>query len=294
MFIKKALDSVLNQTIERNLFEIILITNITPEWLQSYASVNEVRLIHTDATSLEDKLLEGVRLSKGEVLCFLEDDDVFLPNKLFTVYRAMKETRISYYHNKHVDIDYKGTKNKNSFDSPWFNLSCISIKKKVLNMDLLSREKFPEKFMYLSAIDSGDKIIKSGTVLTKYMRHESASNIVYKSFEEFMSKRLRGYARMEEEEKIFMEFFKGRDASKIIACFRTDKMIENYCLTLNDRPRNLINFIINKHSFKRRNLKKVLKYFSVRLFPQRMNKYFIKKLRKDFIRYTSTTIRNEA
>lgn len=85
-YILEAVKSVLNQTLERSKYEIIVVKNYLDnnidDFLSEYGAIN----VYTDEIALGAKLAYGMEKARGEVLCFLEDDDMFLPNKLNEVY----------------------------------------------------------------------------------------------------------------------------------------------------------------------------------------------------------------
>lgn len=81
-YILEAVKSVLNQTIERSKYEIIVVKNYLDYNIDKFLSEYGVINIYTDELSLGAKLAYGIEKARGEILCFLEDDDMFLPNKL--------------------------------------------------------------------------------------------------------------------------------------------------------------------------------------------------------------------
>ena len=96
-----ALESLQKQTLHKDLFEVILVTNI-PLNLPNFSNLN-LYVIRSDAKKGTAKYLQGIELSKGEVICFLEDDDVFVPNKLELVYSIFKNNpKLAFYRNKAI------------------------------------------------------------------------------------------------------------------------------------------------------------------------------------------------
>ena len=85
-FILEAVNSVINQTLERSKYEIIVVKNYEDEGIDKFLTENGVINIRTDEVSLGSKIARGILESKGEILCFLEDDDLFLPEKLNEIY----------------------------------------------------------------------------------------------------------------------------------------------------------------------------------------------------------------
>jgi hypothetical protein len=58
-----------------------------------------VRNIVVKEEPLSAKIFKGVEESKGEVISFLEDDDLWLPQKLEIVKQVFKDKDVIYYHN---------------------------------------------------------------------------------------------------------------------------------------------------------------------------------------------------
>lgn len=96
-----ALESLQRQTLQKDLFEVILVTN-TPLNLSNFSNLN-LYVIKSDEKKGTAKYLQGIELSKGEVICFLDDDDVFAPNKLELVYSIFKNNpKLAFYRNKAI------------------------------------------------------------------------------------------------------------------------------------------------------------------------------------------------
>jgi glycosyltransferase involved in cell wall biosynthesis len=84
-YVAEAVDSVLAQTYDD--FEVLLIdngsTDGTGEVLSSYAADARVRVFrHERNEAITKRFNEGVRASRGEYICFLYSDDLYLPTKL--------------------------------------------------------------------------------------------------------------------------------------------------------------------------------------------------------------------
>lgn len=84
-YIWKALKSVLDQNIDEKLYEVIVVKNFKDPDLDQKILSSGARIINSTNKALGGKFLEGVNESKGEIICFLEDDDYYYPYKLKTV-----------------------------------------------------------------------------------------------------------------------------------------------------------------------------------------------------------------
>ena len=83
-YVDEAINSVLNQTLNRDKYEIIVVTNV------DLSGREGVKIIKSNERWLGPKIAEGILNARGEVICLLEDDDLFLSNKLEVVYNAFK------------------------------------------------------------------------------------------------------------------------------------------------------------------------------------------------------------
>jgi len=76
---------VLNQTLGRDKYEIIVVTNVDlPE-------MEGVKIIKSNERWLGPKIAQGIEETKDEVISLLDDDDLFLPNKLEIIYKIFNE-----------------------------------------------------------------------------------------------------------------------------------------------------------------------------------------------------------
>jgi len=83
-YVNEAINSVLNQSLNKEKYEVIIVSNIDlPER-------EGVKIIKSNEKMLGPKFTEGIINAKGEVISILEDDDLFLPKKLEVVYNAFK------------------------------------------------------------------------------------------------------------------------------------------------------------------------------------------------------------
>ena len=111
-FLRGAVESVLAQSLRPEEFEIVVVKYehepVLDSWLDGQRP--RVRTI-TDPTRtrLGQKLALGAQLAQGEVRCFLEDDDRYLPEKLATVAaRFRADPSLVYFRNRTTCIDALG------------------------------------------------------------------------------------------------------------------------------------------------------------------------------------------
>jgi glycosyltransferase involved in cell wall biosynthesis len=96
-YILEAVKSVLNQTLERSKYEVIVIKNYLDESIDDFLRKNNVVNIYTDEIGLGAKLAYGIERSRGQAISFLEDDDLFLPIKLDEISDIFKKNKDAVY-----------------------------------------------------------------------------------------------------------------------------------------------------------------------------------------------------
>ena len=97
-YIKKALDSVRAQNIDRSEYEVIVVSNFE----SSYEGLGNLRWITVDEEGLSPKIAVGFEEARGEVVSILEDDDQWLPDKLRLVRDIMRREYVDLLHNSKI------------------------------------------------------------------------------------------------------------------------------------------------------------------------------------------------
>jgi len=220
-FLLDAFNSVLNQTLDRSKYEIIVTKNFTDAKIDSYIKRYGGKLVFFEKGSVGEQVADALKYAKGEVICFLEDDDLFMKEKLKYIYNAFLENKnLVYINNARIYTDDKDNhlnKGPSKFEkrekdviindfnkkpvallriqqyaNPWSNPSSIAIRKVILKRfrNALYSVKFaPDLFYYFISLISGDILISNQT-LTKYRVHESTSNSIinYESYKKTVLK----------------------------------------------------------------------------------------------------------
>lgn len=200
-YIEQCLNSVLSQTLNKSDYEIIVIKNFSSR-IDELQENQNLTILHSDAPEIGPKLLQAIEKSRGQIIAFMEDDDLWLPDKLLKVSKIFQEnTRLGYYHNSYTFIDENGDIIESDFRSgdrafrnsyrkflwkpgypikvmhqmrdagAFFNMSSITIRRKALtqNMQYLKQLGFtPDFFVFFSAICSGMEILADSDPLTLY------------------------------------------------------------------------------------------------------------------------------
>ena len=106
-FLKDAINSLLNQTLDRSFFEIIIVKNFDDHEIDDQIEENKIiKFKARDDSLIGEDLAIGIENAKGEIISFLDDDDVFLPYKLTNVINEfVKDPKLIYYKNNLKVID---------------------------------------------------------------------------------------------------------------------------------------------------------------------------------------------
>ena len=104
-----ALRSLEAQTLPRDKFEVIVVKNFDDKESDDIISRNGWKDVYEDSTYHGRMVLAGLEESKGEVITFLDDDDMYASNRLEEVYKAFTSyDRLVYFHNSQTIIDDNG------------------------------------------------------------------------------------------------------------------------------------------------------------------------------------------
>lgn len=202
-FIMEALKSLSVQSLNREHFEVIVVKNFTDNEIDGYAEDENFKLILTKKLEVGSKMAEGILESRGEVVTFLEDDDIFEKDKLSTIYSLFeKDDALVFVHDSYTVINEEGrtliaNRKKGDFiealtassflevclrnklkASNFAYSSCISIRRRLILSDTDSLgeiEAAPDYFLILSFLNSQSKGLFLAFPLTRYRLHSSQS-----------------------------------------------------------------------------------------------------------------------
>lgn len=90
-FIKEAVQSAIDQTLDRSNYEIIVVKNYLDNEVDEFLRRNNVLNLYSDEKQWGQTLRTGIESAHGEIICFLDDDDIFLPYKLKEVFDVFQE-----------------------------------------------------------------------------------------------------------------------------------------------------------------------------------------------------------
>jgi glycosyltransferase involved in cell wall biosynthesis len=109
VFLPRALHSLENQSLPRDKFEVIVVKNYEDQAIDNLIRRIGGRNIVTMENNLGGKIAIGVEEAKGEVVTFLEDDDVYTPERLQVIWNVFKsQSNLVHFHNEYAYIDENG------------------------------------------------------------------------------------------------------------------------------------------------------------------------------------------
>ena len=279
-YLLNAIKSVLNQTLDKKYYEIIVVKNFECSTIDNFINKNDIKNILSRDTTLKGKIYEALNITNGKVISFLDDDDVFFNNKLEIIYNKFKDNDVVYYHNDNIPVneDKKILNLKKRNNGIDYNLSSISIRKSIIKIEDLNKiNMLVDTFMYLCALESDKKIIKGSEKLTYYMFHNSISHIVAKNFEEYKKYHFNSMDMTLNSLIILRKIFSSKEAINYLNTRITDIKIDRCIYGLNEKPNNLTNYIKNNTFSLKHRAKLFSLYMFTKIYPA-SRKYFYRKV----------------
>ena len=109
-YLPLALRSLEAQTLPRDKFEVIAVKNFEDKESDDIISRNGWKEVYNDDSYHGRMVLAGLEESRGDVTTFLEDDDMYVSNRLEEVYKAFKTyDSLVYFHNSQIMVDENGS-----------------------------------------------------------------------------------------------------------------------------------------------------------------------------------------
>ena len=193
-YLDQALTSLANQSFQKDNFEIIVITNFQYRFADNNLKIKYIIMEGT----IGNYLSTGIKASNGNIICFLDDDDLFHVDKLTLLNKLFKDSDAIYFKNgvskfsqdrKSANDELIGSvhrievKNMKSIlnSSLEFNLSSISVKRQFIikYLDKINNIKSAtDTFMFLIFVNEQGIAIMYDANLTYYRVHNSTSNFM--------------------------------------------------------------------------------------------------------------------
>ncbi|PYB68574.1 hypothetical protein DMB44_03630 [Thermoplasma sp. Kam2015] len=200
-YVKSAIESVLAQSFDRESYEIILVKNFVDRDIDIFCSKRNIKNILYNGKTLGQKMARGIDEANGEIISFLDDDDLFESNKLQTIYSRLSNG-IELYHNDINFIKENGSRLRGDSTShysyiiymsnfknmirkirearaEWY-MSCFSMSRKLaLELKPLYETMHAsfDKITFYYALAKGYRILCDSDKLTLYRLHPSLTTI---------------------------------------------------------------------------------------------------------------------
>lgn len=188
-FILEAAKSVLDQTIDKSLFELVVVKNLRDPDIDQFLLNHGIKNINSDIEGLGGKLSEALAFANGSIISFLEDDDLFLPGKLDHVLNVFSNNPSTvFYHNAALFINRAGKELMTKRSDPGFNISCMSLRKESIYNSCMGKvTNSLDLFLFCNGMDAGKtRTIYDDSILTLYRIHDTWSNNLKWTFEEYI------------------------------------------------------------------------------------------------------------
>lgn len=267
-YLLRAIKSVIDQSLEKRCYELIVIKNFEDQKIDSIAETENIKIINMEGT-IGEYLSTGIKEAKAEIISFLDDDDFFDRDKLQSLIDTFKvKNNLIYYYNNQRVINSNGEFLHINGDELGFNLSSISILKKLVNVELLSKIKIcPDNFITYVALDNAGEIFWERNPLTTYTLHESTSNFVSENFDEYKAKAINYSKKIIIDFHFFEEIFKSKKVNNLIRAQITESESFLYSLGENYKPKGLLNFFFNRNRPMKHRLIVIRSYLFIKFFP---------------------------
>lgn len=163
-----AVESALHQSLNREEFEIIVIKNFVDSSIDKFLEVHKIRNIITSLNTTGEWFEIALNNSKGDVITFLDDDDLYVQNKLEIVKEMFsKYSNLIYLHNNSKKF-YSTNQDINTYER--------GILQNIINIDINTRSGFIQAlrknyFQNLSAISIRREVLEKGIEYIKQTNH---------------------------------------------------------------------------------------------------------------------------
>ena len=201
-YLKTAIQSVIDQTLSPDEYEIIIVKNFDLPEIDAMTRERKIIDIFYDGP-IGKAYSIALKYSSGSIIAFLDDDDIFAPSKLSVIANVFLNDQVGYYHNSAIMIDDNGSLiggriKENKSKSMNFNLKENNhiinlIIKKTLFSNLSStcvRKSVIERYLdvienmtsgtdlivFIASLDTYYISLFGEEKLTYYRIHNSASN----------------------------------------------------------------------------------------------------------------------
>ncbi|WP_054837985.1 glycosyltransferase family 2 protein [Sulfuracidifex metallicus] len=145
-FLLEAVNSALNQTLPRDEYEVIVAKNFS-EYDNILKNLG-VKTVFSNEQNQGADIVNALSYTEGDVICFLDDDDLWVPWKLEKVKEEFKEESLGYY--RHALLAFRQGENINEL---------------IGKLKENDNEFIRNRFIDLSPVNSSSTCIKKDTLM---------------------------------------------------------------------------------------------------------------------------------
>lgn len=245
-YIWECLDSIKTQSLDRDFFEVLIILNGNKEpyftEIKNYIKKNELvnfKLIYSEKNGVSNARNIGIKMSQGDYIAFIDDDDYVSKNYLLNFEKIKSEDSLCIanfinFKKKYVafkEIKYKINDSTSSLSKYRKTFSYIGgkiISKKIIgNIKFDIRLKNGEDSLFMVAISKNIKYIRTGEQDTIYYRRIRENSAGFKKKEkEYIIKN--GYKQIKE----YIPFYHNNQYSKIFVFIRIIAVIKGMFVSI--------------------------------------------------------------
>ncbi|MCL4421336.1 MAG: glycosyltransferase [Candidatus Thermoplasmatota archaeon] len=260
-FLLETLYSVLKQSLDRRYYEVIVVKNYADSKMDQFMEQNSIIVINDNNDLVGHFIWSALNVSHGNILCFLDDDDLFEPSKLKFIFDMFTDREMLYIHNEQSFVNDKGNPINHKIKgisksltvalpikkfklgkliscNQDFNCSSMAVRKEVLmlNSSYLSQlEASDDSYIFFQAASfAHGKMYFSSEKLTKYRVHTSETKMLidgasnYSEYLRSVSNRARRYMAGRETMYLSLQNSTSRVVKKSCLCYFVESKVRAY------------------------------------------------------------------
>ena len=231
-YILEALRSLDSQTFRD--FEVIVVKNYVDDKIDRYIEDRGFTNVLDTNVKLGHKVAAGLRNSRGEIITFLEDDDMYQAHRLERLAKVFEDPRVTYFHNDAILVDENGrtmvqaepveetsrvrdeekrVKLKYLDDKrAGFNNSSIAVRRELVERYLGEINNINinvDNFIFFSALCNSGDVVITDSRLTFYRIHASNYSFSNAPFTAWVERKIQVLPRSMEDREIMLKLFRG-------------------------------------------------------------------------------------
>lgn len=220
-FLLDAVNSAFEQDCSRDEFEVIVVKNFRDPGIDGKLEEKGVTSIFTEKMSFGSKIAQGIDASRGSIITFLDDDDLYTGNRISTLINVFSDSSVVYHHSSIVSIDANGREYQQGlsdnipekveidaesiaerydvitkYKGHWYT-STISARADAMRKNswlIANTDTSIDKALFFACINYGGRFVIDSEILTRYRIHESVTTQVT-DYNTLMARRKSLYSR---------------------------------------------------------------------------------------------------